>query len=184
MWKRLLRRINTLLIRGLWKTGAGTYCVGRSLISKDLKSGVYCYVGYGCRIAPKVVFGNYVMLGPEVLITGKDHGIDEVGVPCIFTERPEIPPTLIGNDVWIGTRSIIMSGVTIGDGAIIGSGSIVTKDVQPFSIVAGVPAKFIRKRELSDYEEHSRVISEGHYVGLPAQRKRKRLIDVFKKAVR
>lgn len=53
---------------------------------------------------------------------------------------------VVGNDVWIGYEAIIMAGVTIGDGAIIGARSVVTKDVSPYSIVGGVPAKIIRKR--------------------------------------
>ncbi len=53
---------------------------------------------------------------------------------------------IIGNDVWIGYEAIILSGVTIGDGAIIGTRAVVTKDVSPYTIVGGVPAKFIRKR--------------------------------------
>ncbi len=55
-------------------------------------------------------------------------------------------PIVVGNDVWIGTRAIILSGVKIGDGAIIGAGAVVTKDVQPYEIVAGVPAKYIKRR--------------------------------------
>lgn len=53
---------------------------------------------------------------------------------------------VIGNDVWIGFEAIIMSGVTIGNGAIIGARALVTKDVEPYTIVGGVPAKFIKKR--------------------------------------
>ncbi len=53
----------------------------------------------------------------------------------------------IGNDVWIGAKSVILPGVTIGDGAVIAAGSIVNKDVAPYSIVAGVPAKFIKTRQ-------------------------------------
>ena len=53
---------------------------------------------------------------------------------------------MIGNDVWIGYDAVIMGGVTIGDGAIIGTRAVVTKDVEPYSIVGGVPAKEIRKR--------------------------------------
>ncbi len=53
---------------------------------------------------------------------------------------------IVGNDVWIGYKAIILSGVTIGDGAIIGTGAVVTKDVAPYTIVGGVPAKPIRKR--------------------------------------
>ena len=52
----------------------------------------------------------------------------------------------IGNDVWIGAKSIIMDGVTIGDGAIVAAGSVVTKDVPPFAVVGGAPAKFIKYR--------------------------------------
>lgn len=55
-------------------------------------------------------------------------------------------PTIVGNDVWLGYQSLIMPGVTIGDGAIIGSRSVVTKDVEPYTIVAGSPARVIRKR--------------------------------------
>lgn len=54
--------------------------------------------------------------------------------------------TIIGNDVWIGARAIILSGVKIGDGAIIAAGAVVTKDVEPYTIAGGVPAKPIRKR--------------------------------------
>ncbi|MBO5443963.1 MAG: CatB-related O-acetyltransferase, partial [Muribaculaceae bacterium] len=57
---------------------------------------------------------------------------------------------VIGNDVWIGYDAVIMAGVTIGDGAIIGTRAVVTKDVEPYSIVGGVPAKEIRKRFASE----------------------------------
>ncbi|WP_318011557.1 CatB-related O-acetyltransferase [Mesorhizobium sp. CO1-1-9] len=59
-------------------------------------------------------------------------------------------PTEIGNDVWIGLRAVIMPGITIGDGAIIGAGSIVTKDVAPYAIVAGNPARLLRYRFTDD----------------------------------
>ncbi len=56
-------------------------------------------------------------------------------------------PVEIGDDVWIGARSVILPGVKIGTGSIIAVGSVVTKDVEPFSIVAGVPAKLVNKRK-------------------------------------
>lgn len=56
------------------------------------------------------------------------------------------PKNIIGNDVWIGARAMILSGVKIGDGAVIAAGAVVTKDVEPYTIVGGVPAKPIRKR--------------------------------------
>lgn len=60
---------------------------------------------------------------------------------------------MIGNDVWIGYDAVIMAGVKIGDGAIIGTRAVVTKDVEPYSIVGGVPAKEIRKRFATDIIE-------------------------------
>jgi len=59
---------------------------------------------------------------------------------------PEFKKVTIGNDVWIGTRALIMDGVTVGDGAVIGAGAVVTKDVPPYAIVGGVPAKIIKYR--------------------------------------
>ena len=63
-----------------------------------------------------------------------------------FTENELYPPITIGNDVWIGYRAIIMDGVTVGDGAVVAAGAIVTKDVEPYTIVGGVPAKPIKMR--------------------------------------
>lgn len=63
-----------------------------------------------------------------------------------ITERRKAKSIVIGNDVWIGHNSTIMGGVTIGDGAIVGAGSVVTHDVEPYTIVGGVPARFIKER--------------------------------------
>ena len=62
-------------------------------------------------------------------------------------------PVKIGDDVWIGRRVIILPGVTIGDGCIIGAGAVITKDIPPYSVVVGVPAKVVRRRK--DDEETS-----------------------------
>ena len=87
----------------------------------------------------KVEIGNDVAIARDVIIRDTDsHDI-------INTNHVKTKPVKIGNHVWIGTRAIIMKGVTIGDGAIIAAGAIVTKDVPPKSIVAGVPAKVIKQ---------------------------------------
>lgn len=64
----------------------------------------------------------------------------------IDTRSSEKSKTIIGNDVWIGNGAIVINGIEVGDGAIIGAGAVVTKDVPPYCVVAGVPAKVIRKR--------------------------------------
>lgn len=117
-----------------------------SNIASDLDTGEYCYIGKGAYICQRVTFGNYVMLGPDVSVLGGDHRFDKIAMPVIFSGRPETPKTLVEDDVWIGNRAIIMAGITIGRGAIVAAGAVVTKDVAPYTIVAGTPANFLKMR--------------------------------------
>ncbi len=115
-------------------------------IHKDFTAGPHGYMGHGCVVCPRVTVGKYVMFGADVSVVGADHRFDLPGTPMIFSGRPELPATTIEDDVWLGGRSILMAGITVGRGSIVAAGSVVTKDVPPFSIVAGVPARLIRKR--------------------------------------
>jgi len=115
-------------------------------VSRDLIAGAYSHLGEGAWICPNVEMGKYVMFGPECAIIGKDHRTDMAGVAIIFSGRVEFPRTVIEDDVWAGFRAVIMAGVRVGRGAIIGAGAVVTKDVEPYTIVGGIPAKPIRKR--------------------------------------
>lgn len=137
------------------------YMSGKSEISCDLIAGEYSYIGPGCSICPKVVIGDFVLLGPRVVITGSDHSYDKPGVPMIFSGRPTLPITTIESDVWIGDGCLIMSGITIGRGSIIAARSVVTRDVPPYCVYGGVPAKEI-KRRFSTCEEtivHDQMLS-------------------------
>ena len=113
-------------------------------------SGPYSYVR-DCKI------GNFSSIGRGCMIGLHNHKLDAITTSTILTSTrmgfisdvakfDRVITTNIGNDVWIGANVLIIAGVKIGDGAIIGAGAIVTKDVEPFSVVAGVPAKFIRNR--------------------------------------
>ncbi|MFC7926853.1 DapH/DapD/GlmU-related protein [Microbacterium laevaniformans] len=103
-----------------------------------------------------------------VQIVGRDdHAIDELGVPYVLStwvgDREATPRdrVSIGRDVWIGGRSTVLGGVTIGDGALIGSASVVTKDVAPFAVVVGNPARVVGERFPSaDQERHLDALSE------------------------
>jgi acetyltransferase-like isoleucine patch superfamily enzyme len=86
------------------------------------------------------------MLAHNVSIVGGDHIFSNPNYPIIFSGRPQLERTVIGEDVWIGAYSIIIAGVKIGNGAIIGAGSVVTKDIPEYTIFAGSPAKFIKMR--------------------------------------
>ncbi|MBN2788510.1 MAG: CatB-related O-acetyltransferase [Paludibacteraceae bacterium] len=124
-------------------------------------------MGSNCEIGPNVKAGDYVMFAPNVKIIGADHCFDRPGKPMIFSGRPILKRTTIESDVWIGHSSIIMAGVTIERGAIIAAGSVVTQDVKAYSIVGGVPAKFIKMR-FSDEEsikKHDAMLLNGNYIG-------------------
>jgi acetyltransferase-like isoleucine patch superfamily enzyme len=122
-------------------------------IARDLVMGEYGFIGKGAWICPNVIMGNYVMIAPECAILGGDHRFDIAGVPTIFSGRPEAPVTRIEDDVWIGYRVIIMAGVTIGRGAVIAAGSLVTKDVPAFSVCGGSPCKVIKERFTAEEQE-------------------------------
>nr|WP_315943076.1 CatB-related O-acetyltransferase [Microbacterium festucae] len=108
--------------------------------------------------------GDFVLIARQVQIVGRmDHAIDELGVPMALSEwvgdrGPEPEDRVeIGSDVWIGASAVVLGGVTIGDGAIVAAGSVVTRDVAAFSIVAGNPARHVRFRIPEDSrEEHLR----------------------------
>ena len=88
-----------------------------------------------------VRIGDYVMIGPHTLIATVNHPISPMGRRKHLSVAK---PVTIGNDVWIGYEAVIMPGVTIGDGAIVGTRAVVTKDVPSDAVVGGVPAKFIK----------------------------------------
>lgn len=147
--RTLLRRIKIRLqhIRyGLRYADGGAYVAFGSGISNDLVVGEHSYIGPGCNICPSVKIRRYVMIASEVMIVGSDHNFDIPGIPIIFSGRPVHPETIIEDDVWIASRSTVLAGVRIGRGAIIGAGALVTKDVAPYAIVAGVPARVVRYR--------------------------------------
>jgi acetyltransferase-like isoleucine patch superfamily enzyme len=136
------------------------YMNGSSFISKDFVAGPYSFISYDCHIGPKVEIGPYVMFGPKVAIIGADHITNLSGTPIIFSGRPELQPTVIDADVWVGYGAVIMSGVSIGRGAIIAARSVVTKDVPLYEIHAGIPASKIadRFKNTEDIAKHDQML--------------------------
>lgn len=103
------------------------------------------YIQISC--ANEIRIGNNVLIGQSVYISDNNHGnadISVMDVPPMARKLTTKGPVIIGNNVWIGRCSTILSGVTIGDNAIIGANSVVTKDVPPYGVVAGSPAKLIK----------------------------------------
>lgn len=145
-------------------------CFKQNFISKDLKIGYLSFIGSRCTIYPNVSIGNYSSLAPDVLVIGKDHEYRIPGTPICFSGRLYIPKTKILDEVWVGQRTIIMCGVTIGNGAIIAAGSVVVKDVEAYSIVGGNPAKFIKYRfNKEDIIKHEKMLNSQFLHGVLPQ---------------
>lgn len=104
-------------------------------------------IGIDCEVYGPVTIGNDVMMGPEVVIYTSGHNFDRTDIPMMEQGFTNAESVTIGNDVWIGRRVMIMPGVTIGDGCIIGAGAVVTKDIPPYSVAGGVPARVLKKRK-------------------------------------
>ena len=130
-------------------------------ILSNVSLGDYTYIGGDSRIMNTVI-GKFCSIGPSVWIGGlpshplnlkstfpgfyqKDSSYYGIEPEYEYNES-EFKQVIIGNDVWIGARAMIMDGVTAGDGAVIAAGAIVTKDIPPYAIVGGVPAKIIKFR--------------------------------------
>ena len=103
-------------------------------------------IGEDARIMGSVVLGSNVMMGPSVLILSMNHEFSRTDIPMNQQGFRPDKTVHIGDDVWIGARAILLSGVSIGSGAIVGAGSVVTSDVPEWAIAAGNPARIVRYR--------------------------------------
>lgn len=137
--------------------------------SSPLVIGRHVSVGRSSVISVGGRIGDFVLIGMHVQIIGRDdHAKDEVGVPyCRATwvfdrEKGKRDVVLIERDVWVGAAAIVLSGVTIGEGALIAAGAVVSKDVPAYAIVAGNPARVIGTRFNSDQERlmHSSALNQ------------------------
>lgn len=112
----------------------------------DCEIGDFSSIGANCNIPNNTLIGNNVLMAPDIHIVKNNHEFKDVTKP-IGAQGPRYsPPTIIEDDCWIGIRCLFTPGHKIGKGSIIGAGSVVTKDVESFSIVAGNPARLIKKR--------------------------------------
>ncbi len=94
-----------------------------------------------------IYIGNNVLIGPNVVLRSSNHNFKSRQIPIISQGMTD-GVIRIGNDVWIGSNAVILPNCTIGEGSIIGAGAVVTNDIESYSIVGGVPARFIKKRDL------------------------------------
>lgn len=102
------------------------------------------FVGRGCEFwahsaSATITVGDHVLLGPGVLLTTLGHGHETPGMP-VTTQS-----IAIGEGCWVGARAVVLPGVTLGEGAVVAAGAVVTQDVEAWTLVAGVPARPIKK---------------------------------------
>lgn len=137
------------------------------VIGRDVYIGKDVSIECNCRI------GDYCLIANRVAFVGRDdHDFHAIGVPVRFSpwiggdaERlPASHEIVVGDDVWIGYGAILLTGISIGRGSIIAAGSVVTRDVQSYSIVAGVPARVLGKRfDDAQIAEHEYRIEHGTF---------------------
>ena len=170
MIKRLLKNVRVLFLTSFKykfkSVGSNFYC-GKSLSVRpnSVKVGNSVFIGSYANLAVKeLIIEDHVMLASRVGVVGGDHRFDIVGTPIRATGRDIEKSVLIKKDAWIGYNSTIMHGVTIGEGSIVAACSLVTKDVEPYTIVGGNPAVFLRKRFSKDEDilTHSKLINGEH----------------------
>ncbi|HDR9000040.1 acyltransferase [Burkholderia vietnamiensis] len=131
----------------------GRFCQVK--IGRDSSIAMGCFVtGYHISIGDNTVVNRYTYLDGRVPLTiGNNVNISHYTLIQTLTHDPQNPdficlckPVVIEDHVWIGARAIISPGVRIGEGAVVGAGSVVTRDVEPYTIVAGNPARYIKER--------------------------------------
>ena len=157
------------------KLGCGVM-VSRKATLRNTTIGDYSYVAENSSLNC-VDMGNYCSIGPSVLVGSMEHPYWKPSTsPRLYGEdcKSEIR-TVIGHDVWIGAQSFIRQGVRIGNGAVIGAHSFVNKDVPPYSIVFGTPAKVYKMRFDS---EIILAIEKTRYVEFPPDKARQLLSSV------
>jgi acetyltransferase-like isoleucine patch superfamily enzyme len=149
-------------LRRLVKCGKGTYFGNKVVIGPGtVTMGHGCFVGPECWFQSSANIGNHVGIAGRAAFLGGEHLLDVIEEPILEVKRGTNKPIVIHDGVWVGYSVIIMHGVTIGEGAIIASGAVVTKDVEPCSIVGGVPAKKIRMRfNPEDTERHRAALAK------------------------
>ena len=110
----------------------------------DVIIGNYTRIGLHNTIIGPVTIGHHVNLAQGITVTALNHKFENPDIR-IDEQGVSTKPVVIGNDIWVGANAVILPGITIGDHSVIAAGAIVTKDVPPHSLVAGVPAKVIKQ---------------------------------------
>jgi acetyltransferase-like isoleucine patch superfamily enzyme len=139
----ILLLINTFLFRSKFSGWRNRFCLSTRIY--DSRIGNYNYFGPNV-IINNAKIGNYCSIAPNVVIGGMEHDYKVLSTSTRIFPDQQKNLTVIQDDVWIATNSVIKSGITIGRGSVIGAHSLVLKDVPPYTIMSGSPARFLKQR--------------------------------------
>lgn len=161
---KLLKKILVSAVRNSTFHKTSKVCSCSNILDSDVNK--YSYIGSYCTVVNTEI-GSFCSIADNCIIGGAMHPINFVSTSPVFCEGKNVMKknfynhhycsserTVIGDDVWIGNNCLIKQGVKVGNGAIIGMGAVVTKDVLPYSIIGGNPAKLIRMRFDNDIVEN------------------------------
>lgn len=175
--RRLQTKIKVLACRKVLTHGDDLHLGARSRVwaPSHVRMGNQVYVGKDVHIEANCRIGNHCLLANRVAIVGRhDHDFSAVGFPVRFSpwvgskcfpSRYADEEAVIEDDVWLGYGTIVLTGVTVGRGSVVAAGSVITRDVPPYSIAAGVPARVIGKRfeDQDTIDRHEAAIRKGHF---------------------
>jgi maltose O-acetyltransferase len=145
-WTRFLRRI---VCTPLFRFAGANINVERGAAfgtGRKVSVGNNSGIGINCQIFGEISIGNWVMMGPDVMFITTSHRFDQTDKPMYAQGISGEKKIVINDDVWIGARCIFLPGVSVGQGSVIGAGSVVTKNIPEFSIAAGNPARVLKSR--------------------------------------
>jgi maltose O-acetyltransferase len=118
-----------------------------AIFNGQVSIGDYSGIGVDCEMNGPVTIGRYVNMGPEVVVYTRNHATSRTDIPMQRQGYDNVKHVVIGDDVWLGRRVIILPGVHIGEGCVIGAGAVVAKNIYPYSVVVGNPARIVKIRK-------------------------------------
>lgn len=175
--RRLQTQIKAFSCRKVLTHGDDLHLGARSRIWAPgrVTMGNHVYVGKDVHIEANCRIGNHCLIANRVAIVGRhDHDFSAVGFPMRFSpwvgskrflSQYAVEEAVIEDDVWLGYSTIVLTGLTVGRGSVVAAGSVVTRDIPPYSIAAGVPAKVIGKRfdGQESIDRHEAAIRDGRF---------------------